>query len=69
MNKNLQRLAEQATRKYDRLGSEIPFAQPDLELFAKSIAQECAVLVQTCVDHRIPASEYPNLIREHFGVE
>lgn len=34
-------LAHEATRKYDRLGFEIPFAQPDLEDFANLIIQEC----------------------------
>lgn len=41
MTKRIQLLVEQATRKYDRLGNEIPFAQPDLELFAQLIVTEC----------------------------
>lgn len=41
MNEKIRDLAEQATKKYDRLGFEIPFAQPDLEVFANLIIQEC----------------------------
>jgi hypothetical protein len=41
MNTKILELAHAATRKYDRLGFEIPFAQPDLEEFAELIIQEC----------------------------
>jgi len=39
MNERIKQLIEEATRKYDRLGNEIPFAQPDLELLAKLIVE------------------------------
>jgi hypothetical protein len=42
MNERIKDLVEQATRKYDRLGIEIPFAQPDLAKFAELIINECA---------------------------
>jgi hypothetical protein len=67
MNERILELAEQATKKYDRLGNEIPFAQPDLEKFAELIVQECAELAQyyyqrnECVSGRN--------IKAHFGVE
>ena len=48
MNERIRELAEQATKKYDRLGNEIPFAQPDLEKFAELIVAE---MLQTCEDH------------------
>jgi hypothetical protein len=41
MNERIKELAEEATRKYDRLGNEIPFPQPDLEVFAGLIIKEC----------------------------
>ena len=41
MSERIRELAEQATKKYDRLGNEIPFAQPDLEKFAELIVKEC----------------------------
>ena len=59
MNHQIRILAEQATKKYDRLGNEIPFAQPDLEKFAELIVRECASLVVGD----------PAFILEHFGVE
>ena len=40
MNKRIRELADEATRKYDRLGNDIPFAQPDLEKFAELIVRE-----------------------------
>jgi hypothetical protein len=33
------------------------------------IIQECAELIQSFVDRRIPASEYPRRLKQHFGVE
>ena len=39
MDERIKELAEEATRKYDRLGGEIPFAQPDLEIFAALIIE------------------------------
>ncbi len=75
MNERIRELAEQATRKYDRLGNDIPFAQPDLELFAELIVRECVaktmevgeqndepiepIWVANCIAHRI---------FKHFGV-
>ena len=47
MNHQIRILAEQATKKYDRLGNEIPFAQPDLEKFAELIVKECLAIIQT----------------------
>ena len=61
MNERIRALAEQATRKYDRLGNDIPFAQPDLELFAELIVRECA---EICLE----ANDHKNILR-HFGVE
>lgn len=41
----------------------------DTEKFAKLIVQECAETVQDFVDHRFPASEYPERLKKYFGVE
>jgi len=67
MNARIRELAEQATRKYDRLGCEIPFAQPDLEKFAELIVRECAVIADEPTSQ--PFSSYGKKIKEHFGVE
>ena len=40
-----------------------------LEKFAELIVRECAYTVQGYVDYRIPASEYSQLLKKHFGVE
>jgi hypothetical protein len=39
------------------------------ERFAKMLINECAVVVQDLVDHRVPASEYPDRLRQHFGID
>ena len=71
MNKRIEELAEQATRKYDRLGFEIPFAQPDLEKFAELIVQSIAN-----IDFRFEIGltsdqvfAIRNLIKNHFEDE
>jgi hypothetical protein len=66
MNHQIRILAEQATKKYDRLGNEIPFAQPDLEKFAELIVLECAVIVGSMEE---PHQDIAKLIKQHFGVE
>jgi len=82
MNERIRELAEQATKKYDRLGNEIPFAQPDLEKFAELIVKECIDVVKPTQHHEVWAQSYLGgvdgldllhskikHIKEHFGVE
>ena len=38
-------------------------------VIAQLIVQECCIVIQDFIDHRIPASEYPNLLKQHFGIE
>jgi hypothetical protein len=74
MNERIRELAEQATKKYDRLGNEIPFAQPDLEKFAELIVLEmCKELDKAqwdkgedwiCAD----GTRIIPQIKQHFGV-
>jgi len=64
MNERIKELAEQATKKYDRLGNEIPFAQPDLEKFAELIVRECADIADKAEPYKSN-----DLIRKHFGVK
>ena len=68
MNERIEKLAEQCGFRsnpdiYDRNQSF------DIERFAELIVQECAETVQDFVDHRFPASEYPNRLKRYFGVE
>jgi hypothetical protein len=73
MNHQIRILAEQAIKKYDRLGNEIPFAQPDLEKFAELIVLECIdIIAPYTVRMSRPGEEYlhPILeIKQHFGIE
>lgn len=52
---------------------EAEYAAPHLATRANKLAdlivRECALIVQEFVDHRIPASEYPERLKQHFGVE
>jgi hypothetical protein len=66
MNERIRELAEQATQKYDRLGYEIPFSQPDLEVFAKLLIKECAEVANDNYDRGFwPVGGF---IKTHFGV-
>jgi len=67
MNERIRLLAEQATKKYDRLGNEIPFAQPDLEKFAELIVRECAQEFDNT--YMRGGKTMGAYIREKFGVE
>jgi len=74
MNERIRQLADEATKKYDRLGNEIPFAQPDLEKFAELIVRECVAICQDVdgednIDARSGRQDCAVEIREHFGVE
>jgi len=79
MNHQIRLLAEQATKKYDRLGNEIPFAQPDLEKFAELIVRECEKVAKDGAWYydtpslrsgwQNPINHVCNVMREHFGVE
>jgi hypothetical protein len=77
MNHQIRILAEQATKKYDRLGNEIPFAQPDLEKFAELIVEECISMADkeserySNLDQEycsMAMDNYRELVRKHFGV-
>ena len=66
MNERILELAEQATRKYDRLGCEIPFAQPDLEKFAELIVRKCCDVLY---DNEMGGYRVDHVLKEHFGIE
>lgn len=60
MNEKIKQLCEQSIQKYDRLGFEIPCAQPDLELFATLIIKECGQFVDPITN---------KFMMKHFGIE
>jgi hypothetical protein len=37
--------------------------------FAELLINDCALAIQDFVDHRFPASEYPDRLKRYFGVE
>jgi len=68
MNERIKELAEQAwdaTAVSPDFGHPVSFAEKLSEL----IVRECSIAIQDFVDHRIPASEYPNRLKEHFGIK
>lgn len=69
MNPQIQELALEAagTKKY--VPPVWQFFDDELKRFAELIIKDCANIVQDSVDQRIPASEYPGIIKKHFGVE
>ena len=71
MNKRIHALMEQAMELVDPYALEGEFGPRQLNevKFAELIVQECAETVQDFVDHRFPASEYPNRLKRYFGVE
>jgi hypothetical protein len=74
MNERILELAVQTGLYDDWNGRPYPRAMSSEECraayakFAELIVCECSVIIQDYVDHRIPASEYPKQLKEHFGV-
>lgn len=63
MNQRIQELAHDAG-----LPTYNPNSVPTkLEKFARLLIEECASRIQNYVDHRIPASQYPELLIEELG--
>ena len=40
----------------------------DYKIFAELIVMECANVIQDFIDHRFPASEYPERLKQYFGI-
>ena len=69
MNERIKKLAEQVSGDVIRCTpSFLVTREMVVQKFAESIVRECAALVSDYSLHRIPASEYSNLLKEHFGV-
>jgi hypothetical protein len=64
MNKRIEKLIDDA-----KLTAVCEMFEDELVQFAESIIRECAEKVEDLKDHRIPASEYADNLREHFGVK
>ena len=69
-NNLLRNLAEKAGFSLQNIRDEFDYAiDNSITSFSKMVAGECAHYVQSLVDKRIPASEYPNLIRQYFEIQ
>jgi hypothetical protein len=79
MNEQIRLLAEQAgfiPRMYTVLGvgedgyllttPKWDTLDPAVGKFANLLIDECAILIREYVDHRIPASQYADLLKKHF---
>lgn len=66
MNERIKEILEQATRRYDRLGCEIPFAQPDLEKFAELIVKETLQVARAGIEF---GDGMEDAVYKYFGVE
>ena len=66
MNERIRELALQAGTTGVQ---QVWFTRPELEKFAELIIEDCICVVDGAVYHRLPASSYVDLIREHFAVE
>jgi hypothetical protein len=64
MNERINLLLEQSGLQpyYDAQEGQI-------EKFAELIIEDCIFVVDGAVHHRLPASSYVDLIKEHFAVE
>lgn len=63
----IQKLMEQATEWMTDTGKH-NYKVPNFSkyTFADLLVKECVTKLQDCIDRRIPASEYPEIIRKHF---
>lgn len=63
----IHRLIEEATEWMTDMGKH-NYKVPNFNryTFADLLVKECIAKLQDCIDQRIPASEYPELIRKHF---
>jgi hypothetical protein len=65
MNERIKQLVEKSYI-YDKQNDSSFFNK---EKFAELIIEDCIFVVDGAVHHRLPASSYVDLIREHFAVE
>lgn len=71
MHNRIRELLKQSRRQASEIQTPGSGAYENLvfETFAELIVRECSETVQDFVDHRFPASEYPERLKKYFGVE
>jgi hypothetical protein len=67
MNKKIEALIEEADR-YSVVFSTLEKGRKEIfrEKLSELLVAECANVIQDFVDHRFPASEYPQRLRNYF---
>lgn len=72
MNPVIEHLLEQCgglpTDSDGKLLSPMLLGEFRVNHFAELVASECALLVEHLAEHHVPASDYAQLIRQHFGL-
>jgi hypothetical protein len=69
MNKRIKEILEDSTEVYNFWNTGEAKAMVDHKVFADILIIECANVIQDFVDHRFPASEYPERLKRYFGVK
>lgn len=73
MNERIKKLVWKAGAKFyseppKRRVTGVSMSFESVDKYTELIIQECANTIQDMVDQRIPASEYPDRLKKHFGV-
>ena len=69
MNKVLDEMAAEVINGLSNDTEEYYIPDEFIEKFGEFIVKMCAEIVEDLKDHRVPASEYADNIREHFGIK
>lgn len=69
MHELIKECLDDATEVYEIFDSGIGGRVVDQKIFSDLVIMECARVIQDFVDHRFPASEYPNRLKKYFGIE
>lgn len=65
MNKLIKEVLSRTDMAADELNN---MDNPALEKFAELLVCECAGVIQDFVTLRVPASQYPAMLKQYFGV-
>ena len=51
----------------DFISWEMSYSDQHLIEYTNLVVQECAAVIRNAVDHRVPASEYADIVLNHFS--
>jgi hypothetical protein len=69
MNERIKNLIDEASLNYVTGRKNTFYIKEDFCVFTELVVKECAGFIQDLVDQRIPASEYPDRLKQYFNVE